>query len=291
MSLPDKYRPKCFADVIGVKQIEIVTKIKEMINSKDGLPNLFFYGPSGTGKTLLSELIAKELYGESKSAYYEFNASNDRGIDFIRGTISEIAKRAPLENDYRVILMDEADHITNDAQACFRRIIEQYAKTTRFIFTANFPYKLIDPLRSRFVSFEMSKVDQESLIYYISNICEKEEIKLTAPEIKAICAKSCGDVRRALNLVSGNMSDLDSLWENLSPKTFQHNTKEFMIESAMKQEPEYIFGQLWEMVKTNKAYKAISLMMDVDYKMNISVHKHLPVLFLIDKFHDNYAGK
>jgi DNA polymerase III delta prime subunit len=291
MSLTDKYRPKSFDEIIGVKQKEIAKKILELIKGKDGMPNIFFYGPPGSGKTLMSECIARHMFGEDRMAYHEFNASNDRGIDFIRGTVSEIAKRKPMEHDYRVILMDEADHITKDAQACFRRIIEQYAVQTRFIFTANFPYLLIDPLRSRFVSFEMSKVDQPSLIEHLNSIVEKEGLKLTEPEIKAIAAKSCGDVRKALNLIEGNMSDLDAIWENLTQATFKKNTKEFLMESCMKQEPEYVFGQILEFVKKEKLWSALQLMMDVDYKMNISVHKHLPICFLIDKLHEKYTAK
>lgn len=291
MSLPDKYRPSSFNDIIGIKQKAIATKIKEMITLSDGIPHILFYGPPGTGKTLYAELIAQEIFGSSRDAYHEFNASSERGIDFIRDTVTPIANRKPLENDYRIILMDEADSITADAQACFRRIIEKCSKITRFIFTANFPYKLIEPLRSRFVPFEMSKIDAKSLEEYMIDIAAKESIKITDVEVKAICSKSCGDVRKALNLLDGNTGVLDPLWENVSPTTFKKHDRQFLIESSMKQEPEYVFGQLWEMVKKEKLYKAIPLMMDVDYKMNISVHKHLPVCFLIDKLIETYAGK
>ncbi|HPP44355.1 MAG TPA: AAA family ATPase, partial [Methanomassiliicoccaceae archaeon] len=143
----EKYRPRSLKDVVGQK--DIVDRLRSYVEVKN-LPHLLFAGPAGTGKTTCAVALARELYGETwKGNFNELNASDERGIDVVRGKIKEFARTAPLGGAaFKIIFLDEADALTSDAQAALRRTMERYSRTCRFIFSANYSSKIIDPLQS-----------------------------------------------------------------------------------------------------------------------------------------------
>lgn len=280
----ETYRPKTYAELVGRESH--VEQIKKMVEKGDPIPHLFLFGPPGTGKTTFAKVVANEVLGEKvKGNFFEFNASSDRGIDFIRNDITEIAKRRPFGAPYKIILMDEADYITPEAQACFRRILEEYQRTTRFIFTANYPYKMIPALHSRFVSMEFPVIDVKTIAMRLKLISKKEGMGLDDKRLIAIAKESNGDLRKAINMLQGGTpeSDIAAKFEHLTLDKISDMSRDERIMLAYAGDPEQIFGKLWEMVQREKAWDMLEMFVNCNYKMNMSIHKTLFLAHLLDK--------
>lgn len=283
--LVSKYRPTKLSAIIG--RDEIVKSIQGHIKSSEGIPHLMFSGPAGTGKTLLAEVIASEIYGPDKNTmFFEFNASNDRGIEVIRSQVVDIAKRTPISHPYKCILMDESSELTVESMNCLRRVIEQYSKTTRFIFTCNHRHKITPPLMSRCVEYQFTPFEPELVAKYLKAIVQKENMVKSDRELITISQKCNGDLRKALNMLEGNTetSDVSEFWEKLSLEDFKKFTKDGRIELSFKtDDAEMIFNGVWEFVKRNKAFKWIPLLADCQSKMNFSMQKNIFVTDLLAK--------
>ena len=141
----EKFRPGKFGDVFG--QEEIVKRVQSFVEQKN-MPHLLFAGPAGTGKTSLSIVIAKQLYGERwRDNILELNASDERGIDVIRIKVKDFARTKALENTpFKIIHLDESDALTREAQQALRRTMENYTKTCRFILSCNYSSRIIEPI-------------------------------------------------------------------------------------------------------------------------------------------------
>ncbi|MFN7105663.1 MAG: AAA family ATPase, partial [Pyrobaculum sp.] len=151
----EKYRPSTFDEVVGLEEVK--SRLREFVRS-GGLPHLLFYGPPGTGKTTVALVLARELYGGSwRENVLELNASDERGIATIRERVKEFARTAPTGGAlFKLVILDEADNMTTDAQQALRRIMEIYAQNTRFILLANYVSRIIDPIVSRCAVFRFS---------------------------------------------------------------------------------------------------------------------------------------
>lgn len=280
----EKYRPTLYNELVGRENQ--VAQVKKMVEKGEPLPHLFLYGPPGTGKTTFAKVVANELFGENvKNNFYEFNASADRGIDFIRNAISEIAKRRPFGTPYKIVLMDEADYITPEAQACFRRILEEYQRITRFIFTANYPYRLIPALHSRFVSMEFPVLDVKLIALRLKKICKLESIDKEDKDLVVIAKDANGDLRKAINMLQGGgqCSEISSKFDRLTIAKIKSMSKDERIMLAFAGEPDLIFAKLWEIVQREKAWDLLELLSNCNYRMNMSIHKTLFVAHLFDK--------
>jgi len=172
----------------------------------NNLPHLLFYGPPGTGKTSAILALAKQMFGPDlyKDRLLELNASDDRGISVVRDKIKKFAQRAVVKDSnypspsFKIIVLDEADSLTGDAQAALRRVIEKYTKVTRFCLICNYISKIIDPLASRCVKFRfkpISKVPQVSRLSYISN---QEGLEVTHEVLDSLVDLTEGDMRRSI---------------------------------------------------------------------------------------------
>jgi replication factor C small subunit len=281
--LVEKYRPKKLTEVVG--QDAIVKQIKGFLERPDGLPHLLFTGKQGIGKTTLAHVIATELFGKFRSqCFYEFNASNDRGIEVVRNNVTDIARSSPLSHPYKIILMDEADHITADAQACFRRIIELYQKNTRFIFTCNYPYKIIAPLLSRFVVCEFKNIEPKIITEYIQKISKLEGKEIDSKLAENIGKKCDGDLRRALNyLETGVAENSSEFWENVTLDKLKKMSPTERINLAFVDEPEKVFANIWDFVKRESLWKVLPLLVDCQGKMNYAAIKDVFVANLLAK--------
>ena len=221
----EKYRPAKVEDV--VHQQQVVDALKSAVQGKD-LPHMLFYGPPGTGKTTTALAITGQLFGPElrKQRVLELNASDERGIQVVREKIKSFASLAVGSGvagypcpPFKVIILDESDFMTKDAQNALRRIIEQYSKTTRFIFCCNYITRIIEPLTSRCAKFRFKPVVLESLTERIEHICGREGVTLEAGALAALATVAGGDMRRAISLLqsaarfNSNVIGAEALYE------------------------------------------------------------------------------
>lgn len=195
----EKYRPKKFSDIRG--QEHIVERIKAMVDEKN-ITNLLLSGPPGTGKTTLIMVVAIALYGgDYRKNILSLNASDQRGIDVIRGEIKDFAKTISLNNVHKLIILDEADALTKDAQNALRRTMEAYSNTTRFCLIANYPSKIIDPIKSRCAAFYFKPLGKDCIASIINEIAEKEGLGIDDESIELLYKISEGDARKVQNIM------------------------------------------------------------------------------------------
>ena len=196
----EKYRPKKLDEVAG--QEEIIERLKAYAKLKN-VPHLLFAGPAGTGKTTCALALSHELYGENwRQNFNELNASDERGINIIRGKIKDFARTAPIGNaQFKIIFLDEADSLTSEAQAALRRTIEKYSHICRFILSANYSSKIIEPIQSRCTVFRFSPIKDEDIKNYIQKIAEKEKLEITPDGLETLIFISKGDLRKAINVL------------------------------------------------------------------------------------------
>lgn len=196
----EKYRPKKLDEIVG--QDEVVSRLKGFVEKKS-LPHLLFAGPAGTGKTTAALCIARELFGDAwRQNFLELNASDERGIDTIRTKVKDYARTRPIGDvPYKLILLDESDALTPDAQHALRRTMEMYTHTCRFILDCNYSSRIIEPIQSRCAIFRFRKLAEKHIAQMLRRIAKAEKLLLTDEAMKAIAYISEGDMRRAINLL------------------------------------------------------------------------------------------
>ncbi|CAI9832357.1 MAG: replication factor C small subunit [Nitrosopumilus sp.] len=197
----EKYRPQELGDVAGQK--EIMGSLGALLKKVDDMPHLLFSGPAGVGKTTAALCLAGKVLGERKGEnLLELNASDERGIGMVREKVKKFSKFAGMGDiPFKIIILDEADEMTSDAQTALRRIIEDASEFCRFIIIANNVSKIIDPLQSRCASFKFQAVDEKEALARLADIAKKEKAKFDDAGIKAAYTRSDGDMRRSINLL------------------------------------------------------------------------------------------
>ena len=205
----EKYRPIKIEQVINQK--EIVNGLRNLIKNPYEIPHLLFAGPAGVGKTTTALCIARELLGEDwQRNTLELNASDERGIKMVRERVKEFAAVMKLATDtkddvsFRIIILDEADEMTSEAQTALRRIIEDSSKTTRFIIICNYLSQIIEPIQSRCVVFRFMRLAKEDVIGYLKMICEKEGVKYEEKALSQIYGATSGDLRHSINILQAS---------------------------------------------------------------------------------------
>ncbi len=227
----EKYRPKTLDDVVGHKLI--IERLKKYSEDKN-LPNMIFAGSAGTGKTTSAIAIARALYSENyERNFLELNASDDRGIDVVRKTIKDFARTLPLEAEYKIIFLDEADALTQDAQQALRRTMEKYTKTCRFILSCNYSSKIIEPIQSRCVVFRFKPLEKIDVVERIKDIAKKETLELDTKALDSIFYVSLGDMRKAVNILqacsvlNSNITEKDVF--NISARARPEEVKQMVL--------------------------------------------------------------
>mmetsp|Transcript_12551 Transcript_12551/g.18051 ORF Transcript_12551/g.18051 Transcript_12551/m.18051 type:complete len:350 (+) Transcript_12551:72-1121(+) len=202
----EKYRPKRLEDLVAHE--DIVSILTNLIDS-DQLPHLLLYGPPGTGKTSTIVAAARRMYGSSQaysSMALELNASDARGIDVVRNEIKEFAGTRQLFNKgIKLIILDEADAMTSDAQFALRRIIEKSTKNARFCLICNYVSKIIPALQSRCTRFRFAPLSKHQIHDRLVEVAKAENVEITNDGIDAILDLSGGDMRRVLNLLQSTV--------------------------------------------------------------------------------------
>ena len=232
----EKYRPKTLDDVAG--QEETVASLKAFVKSRN-MPNMLFAGPPGVGKTTCSLALARELFGEDIAGnFIELNASDDRGIDVVRGRIKDFARVASLgEVPFKLIFLDEGDALTSDAQQALRRTMESNSSVTRFIISANYSSRIIEPIQSRCAVFRFLPLNEEQTRSSLEKVAKEEALKVDDKAYKAIFYVSEGDMRKALNVLQGcamhSKKITEELVHKISSRAMPKEVKE-MMELALK---------------------------------------------------------
>jgi replication factor C subunit 2/4 len=203
MNWVEKYRPALINEICS--QSNIIDSLKNVFKNKN-IPHLIFYGPSGCGKTSTILALAKELFGNYiNDRIIELNASDERGINIIREKIKIYAKQSINTNNnlppWKIIILDEADTMTQDSQFALRRIIEQYSNITRFCIICNYYHKIIEPIISRCSLFRFRPIKNEDIVLRLKYICEQEKIIISDNIINKISIISNNDLRKAINLL------------------------------------------------------------------------------------------
>ena len=197
--LVEKYRPQTLETFVGSETLK--TQLQKFIDQND-IVNMLFYGPAGSGKTTLSKLIVKNLDCD----YLLINASDERGIETIRDKVSGFASTASFK-PLKVVILDEADFLTIQAQASLRNVIETFSRTTRFIMTCNYVERIIDPLQSRCQVLKIVPPTKVDVAKHIAWILGEENTEFELEDIKVITNQFYPDLRKCLNTIQLSTQD------------------------------------------------------------------------------------
>ena len=236
----EKYRPRKIDNILD--QNEIIMTLKDCLQKDQSLPHMLFYGPPGTGKTTTALALCNQLYGPNyiKDRVLELNASDERGIKIVREKIKSFAKRkvnTDIEEEYKkkypcpsykIIILDEADAMTDESQFALRRIIEEYSEINRFFLICNYVSKINKPIISRCALYRFKPLPKNSINKLLINICKLESIEIKNSSIKKILDYCDGDLRKAINtlqrlkFISVNTID-DNILDEISIKLSMDN--------------------------------------------------------------------
>jgi replication factor C small subunit len=232
----EKYRPKSLKEVIN--QIHVIERLEAFVKEKN-IPHCLFAGSAGTGKTTCALAMSHDLYGkEWRANVLDTNASDERGIDVIRHKIKDFSRMKSIGNvPYKLVILDEADALTRDAQQALRRTMENFANTTRFILICNYSSKIIDPIQSRCSLFRFRSLSEKDQEKFIDRIVKEEKLKITPDGIKALLILAEGDLRRVANLLQAS----SSLKKNI--------TEDVVYEAASRAKPKDVEEMLKTVIK------------------------------------------
>lgn len=197
----EKYRPQELANVAG--QSDAIGSLEALLKSPADMPHLMFSGSAGVGKTTTALCIARQVLGKhAKDNLLELNASDERGINMVREKVKRFSNFAAFDAiPFKIIILDEADEMTADAQTALRRIIEDASRICRFILVANNISRIIDPIQSRCAVFKFKGLSADDIAANLKRIAKAEKVKADAKGIKAVCDYAGGDMRNAINIL------------------------------------------------------------------------------------------
>jgi replication factor C subunit 2/4 len=276
----EKYRPQTFEEIVGNEE----TTARLAVFAQTGnMPNLILAGPPGVGKTTTILCLARILLGENfREGVLELNASNDRGIDVVRNKIKLFAqKKVSLPpGKHKIIILDEADSMTEGAQQALRRTMELYSSTTRFALACNNSEKVIPPIQSRCAVVRFGKLADAQILDKVMSVCAQEGIEYVNEGLEAIVFTAQGDMRQALNNLQAtyhgfgfvNSANVFKVCDEPSPLLVQEMLefcRDGKIEEAyerlsflwkMGYSPEDIVGNIFRVCKTCKFPEYLKLM-------------------------------
>lgn len=277
----EKYRPAKLDDLISHE--DIISTINRFIK-EDQLPHLLFYGPPGTGKTSTILACAKQLYSPNQlnSMVLELNASDDRGIGIVRGQILSFASTRTIFNrGFKIIILDEADAMTNDAQNALRRIIEKFTENVRFCIICNYLSKIIPALQSRCTRFRFAPLTPEQILPRLEYVIQQENVNVTEDGRRALLTLAQGDMRKALNILQSTSMAYKEINEDNVYTCVGHPLKND-IANIVKWLLNEDFSAGYKKIQDLKTAKGLALQ-DILTEVHLFVHRiELPSAALVE---------
>ena len=234
----EKYRPSNLDTYIGNDQLK--SKVKVYLESGD-LPHLLLYGKAGTGKTTLAKLLVNNI----ECDYLYINASDENNVDTVRTKVKSFASTMGFK-DYKVIILDECDYITPNAQAALRNLMETFSKHCRFILTCNFVERIIDPIQSRCQSFQVIPPDRKQVAIHISNILQSEGVESEVSDIALLVNSGYPDIRRVIN--SAQRQSIDGKLTIDKQSIVENDYKLKLLEILQKQDKASAFKNIRQLM-------------------------------------------
>jgi replication factor C subunit 2/4 len=315
----EKYRPNKLEKVISQK----TTNILENTLKTGELPNLLIYGNPGTGKTTSVLALCKQLFGPKRypERVSELNASDERGINIVRGKIINFSKLAIGTRDenylcppFKIIILDEADEMTKEAQSALRKVMEEHLHITRFIFICNYSKHIIEPINSRCVKMRFNPINKNDIITKLKEIAQKEKLPVHDDAIRAISEYANGDLRKSILMLQNlkyvrksedgiTEDDVDNMCKHIEKTEYESIVSEirstqniddigivikktehilnkgYVFESVMSKTIDYILNaDIDDKVKAKKLFK----IGNIDKKINNKGSEYLQVLDLLN---------
>ena len=291
--LVEKYRPIELENYVGNEHIK--KTINQYLGQND-IQNLIFYGPAGTGKTTLAKLIVKNLDCD----FLYINASDERGIETIRDKVSGFASSASFK-PLKVVILDEADFLTIQAQASLRNVIETFSRTTRFILTCNYVERIIDPLQSRCQVLKVIPPTKSDVAKHLFTILSKENIQHNTEDLKIIVNQFYPDLRKCLNTIQLSTQDnelvidksvlvssnyMTQVLKELNQKKPSWSTIRQIIANANVQDFEELYRYLYDNASVyadGKEGMVAVYINEYSYQSNFRIDKEINAMALIAK--------
>lgn len=306
----EKYRPRKIEHIVNQK--DIIKSLKNLIKKPDELPHLLFAGPAGVGKTTTAICLSMELLGDDwRRNVLELNASDERGIKMVRDRVKEFAAVIKIpsrmerkgngnkkEVPYRIIILDEADEMTSEAQTALRRIIEDSSKTTRFIIICNYLSQIIEPIQSRCAIFHFKKLEEKDIQEDLKKICTNEGLDYEEQALSKIYSYTEGDLRHSINILQTasafgqiNLSNV-TLAMGLSGRSKVGEVIKLAIDGKFNDsrvkllELLYVYGlsytdffkysyQEIKNMKLENIEEIMSIMAEYDYRLTVGAHPEI----------------